>query len=295
MDLLTIITPVYNRAGLISNLYKSLENQTNKDFCWLVVDDGSTDNTFEVVNRLKNNASFKIICIKQENGGKHAALNYGIRNIETALTMIVDSDDTLTNDAVQSIFDVHKKYSNRNDISMYTFLRGYSDGRKIVSIEKNEFVENYINYRIKNHKPGDMAEVFVTKYLKEHTFPVFDNEKFLSEDIVWIEIGKHSDSVYIDKVIYICEYQPSGLSANDKKMKFASPLGSMLRGKQLMSKECGIRANIRGAIIFNCYKIESKSNNIKSIRLSNREKILVGIFKIPGIYFNHKWKKSIGD
>ena len=295
MEILTIITPVYNRSKLILNLYKSLENQTNKEFCWLVVDDGSTDDTFNIVNNLKDIAPFRITCLKKENGGKHTALNYGIRSIETELTMIVDSDDILTSDAVQSVVDINKKYIGRDNISTYTFLKAYGNGEKVVSIEKKEFIENYINYRIKNHRPGDMAEVFKTIYLKKYMFPEFAGEKFLSEDVVWIEIGKHSDSVYIDKVIYICEYQQGGLSDNDKKMKFASPLGSMMRGKQLMSKECGIKENFRGAIIFNCYNIERSSKNIESLKLNSREKVLTGICKIPGRIFNYKWKKSIED
>lgn len=71
--------------------------------------------------------------------------------------------------------------------------------------------------------------------------------------MVWIEIGRESDSIYINKVICICEYLESGLSSSDKKLIFNSPLGSMMRGKMLMIRECGIIENIRGAIIYNCY------------------------------------------
>lgn len=289
MKLLTIITPTYNRAENILNLYKSLESQTNKDFCWLVVDDGSLDDTFNVISNLKGNASFEITCLRKENGGKHTALNYGIKEIKTELTMIVDSDDIITEDAVQNIIDIHNKYSSYKEISSYTFLKGYSDGRVIVPIDKDEFVANYIDYRIKKNRPGDMAEIFKTKFLKKHPFPEFDGEKFISEDVVWIEIGKISNSVYVNKVIYICEYLSGGLTDNDKKMKFASPLGSMMRGKQLMSKECGLKENIRGAIIYNCYKMECP-NQIKIQLETKREKIITFCTKIIGSYFNHKWK-----
>ena len=293
MEPLTIITPTYNRADLIVNLYKSLENQTNKHFCWMIVDDGSADNTFEVVQRLKGNASFEIVYLRKTNGGKHTALNFGIKEIDTELTFIVDSDDTLANDAVQSILDVHERYKPEDRISSYTFLRGADTKSPIVPIERNEFIENYIIYRIKNNRPGDMAEVYKTKFLKQFPFPVFLGEKFISEDVVWIEIGKVSDSVYINKVIYICEYLQGGLTSNDKKMKFSSPIGSMMRGKQLMSKECGLKANIKGAIIYNVYSKEAKMTSVNNeIDLNFREHALCTIIGVLTDIFYRKWHEG---
>ena len=290
---LTIITPTYNRANLLVHLYGSLESQTNKQFCWMIVDDGSTDDTFDIVSRLKGHSSFNIIYLQKTNGGKHTALNFGIKEINTELTFIVDSDDTLTEDAVQSILDVHERYKTQDRISSYTFLKGTDTKTPIIPIEKDEFVENYIVYRIKNNRPGDMAEVYKTKYLKQFPFPEFAGEKFISEDVVWIEISKVSDTVYLNKVIYICEYLPDGLTANDKPMKFASPIGSMMRGKQLMSKECGIKANIKGAIIYNVYLQEAiKINKRNEIKLCLREKLLCILTCTLHRYYYKKWHEG---
>lgn len=291
---LTIITPTYNRADLLVHLYGSLESQTNKQFCWMIVDDGSTDDTFDIVSRLKGNSSFDIIYLQKTNGGKHTALNFGIKEINTELTFIVDSDDTLTEDAVQSILDVHERYKTQDRISSYTFLKGTDNKTPVIPIERDEFIENYIVYRIKNNRPGDMAEVYKTKYLKQFPFPEFAGEKFISEDVVWIEISKVSDAVYLNKVIYICEYLPDGLTANDKPMKFASPLGSMTRGKQLMYRRCGIKENIKGAIIYNVYAREAKKKSIEQkILLTGREKALVCITGCIAPYFYKKWYKGI--
>ena len=288
---LTIITPTYNRADLLVHLYGSLKSQTNKQFCWMIVDDGSTDDTFDIVSRLKGNSSFEIIYLQKTNGGKHTALNFGIKEINTELTLIVDSDDTLTEDAVQIILDVHERYKTQDRISSYTFLKGTDAKTPIIPIERDEFVENYIVYRIKNNRPGDMAEVYKTKYLKQFPFPEFAGEKFISEDVVWIEIGKVSDAVYLNKVIYICKYLPDGLTANDKPMKFASPLGSMLRGKRLMSKECGFRENIRGAIIYSCYKKEVGKDLPHLLVLEDiRDRLLLLLVAPFAIYFNRKWR-----
>ena len=292
METLTILTPTYNREKLLLKLYQSLCRQINKDFCWLVVDDGSSDKTYDLITSLKKNAPFRITYLKKENGGKHTAVNYGVKQIFTPLTMIVDSDDYLTDDAIQSIIDINKKYADYENIGSYTFLRGHSDGRKIVSIEKEEFVENYIRYRIKGHRSGDMAEVFKTYLIKKHPFPEFPNEKFISEDIVWIEIGKEYDSVYIDKVIYICEYLKNGLTWSDKIVKFNSPMGSMMRGKMLMFKECGFIENVKGAIIYNCYNEKSEYKQIVGGGNTLYEILLLYITRPLGSYFRKKWKKK---
>ena len=161
-------------------------------------------------------------------------------------------------------------------------------------MEKDLFVESYIEYRIKGNRPGDMAEVFLTKALKEHPFPEFEGEKFVSEDIVWIQIGLKYKFLFVNKPIYQCEYLEDGLTTNDKKMKFASPKGSMLRGKMLMIPQCGWNVNLKGAIIYNCYSLELKGERPELLKLkSRREKLITYSLFMVGKYFNTKWKKGL--
>lgn len=98
MELVTVITPTYNRKSELKNLYYSLCKQTNYDFRWLIVDDGSRDETEQYIEKIKREPKFKIEYIKKANGGKHTALNTGVKQIKTELTMIVDSDDCLLPD-----------------------------------------------------------------------------------------------------------------------------------------------------------------------------------------------------
>lgn len=287
MNLVTVLTPTYNRAWKLEELYKSLVCQTDKRFEWLIVDDGSDDNTQELIGTFIKEQLIQINYIKKENGGKHTALNDGIQKSETTWTIIVDSDDTLIPSAIEDIIRYGEKYINEKNISGLSFLRAYKNGRPIVPIDKDEFVDNYISYRIKGNKPGDMAEVFKTEILRKYPFPVFSGEKFMSEDVVWIEMGKTYDYVFINKAIYVCEYLENGLTANDKPMKFASPLGSMLRGKQLLNKECGWKNNVKGAIIYNCYRRIYKGKIPTELKVNS---ILVLIMKPIGKIFYAKWK-----
>lgn len=128
MSNITVLTPAYNRGKLLEKLYESLCAQDCKDFEWLIVDDGSTDDTSERVEQMKQTADFPISYHKKENGGKHTALNYAYQFIKAPLTFIVDSDDSLTVDAISCVNEIYKKYKNESDLCGFSFLRGKPDG-----------------------------------------------------------------------------------------------------------------------------------------------------------------------
>lgn len=293
MKLVTVLTPTYNRQKNLNNLFKSLQNQSSFNFVWVVVDDGSQDDTEVLVKDFFQKAKFHVTYLKKENGGKHTALNVGINKIETSLTIIVDSDDILLPNAIEVIEHYYKKYEEEKNLGVLSFLRCKSNGTAIIKAPQDEFIGSYVQTRIRGNLPGDMAEVFFTNVLKQFPFPEFENEKFLSEDIVWIQIGEKYKTIFINKPIYQCEYLEGGLTANDKPMKFSSPLGSMMRGKMLMRKKCGLRANVKGAIIYNCYRKACISEIPDIIEKKDiREKILVFLTYPLGIIFFKKWTKS---
>lgn len=291
MPTVTVITPTYNRENTLWKLYTSLIHQSCQDFEWLVIDDGSTDNTGQIIEEMIKQNNIPIKYIYKQNGGKHSALNKGIPLIKSKMTIIVDSDDQLLPVAIETIIKFGEKYYRNKSISALSFLRIFSNGKPVRSLEQSEYEESYIEYLIKQKHPGDMAEVFFTHVLKEFPFPEFTGERFLSEDVVWIEMGKRYKYIFVNKPIYQCEYLSDGLTANDKPLKFASPLGSMLRGKKLMSLECGLKANIKGAIIYNCYKINTAENIPEVLKLTGREKILTFFTRPLGRMYNIKWRK----
>lgn len=291
MPLITIITPTYNRRNLLDQLFDSLLKQTNYGFEWLIVDDGSDDGTDLIVEKYKKQDAFIVQYIKKQNGGKHTALNVGIKLINTELTMIVDSDDQLLPDAIAVIYQYYAKYHCR-DIGCYSFLKGDVTGIPLIKLPKDEYIDSYIKCRIRENRLGDMAEVFVTEVLKKFPFPEYEGEKFLSEDINWIKIGKEYKFLFVNKIIYRCNYLENGLSANDKLLKFNSPVGSMMRGKMLMSKECGFKTNIKGAIIYNCYSLGCNKKDCKVVKIDSLfSRVLVFITKPLGLYFYKKWRK----
>ena len=292
MALVTVITPTYNRANCLDTLFQSLQNQTCTDFVWLIVDDGSEDDTKNKAAGFIERASFQVNYVHKENGGKHSALNVGIRTSTTELIFIVDSDDEVMADGIETIVKFYHKYKDVPRIGMLSFLRKSRKHGVVLEMPVEELIGSYVQQRIIENRPGDMAEVFWTKALQQFPFPEFAGEKFLSEDVVWIPLGISYAAVYINRPIYEFDYLEDGLTSNDKKHKFASPLGSMMRGKMLMLPECGIKANFRGAIIYSCYRREVSMNIPKILKLTVRERILTAVVNPLGRFFNKKWRKE---
>lgn len=226
---ITIFTPTYNRKDLIERLYQSLLQQTQKNFEWLVVDDGSTDNTEKYFSDLlAKQQPFPIRYIKQENGGKHRAINNGVRNATGELFFIVDSDDYLTENAIDQINQWVATLDNSHKWAGISGLKGFSKDSVVGQYSETSYVDAKNNERRKYNLLGDKAEVYFTDVLKQHPFPEIPGENFISEEIVWNAIAR--DGYYLrwfNDIIYICNYLEGGLSKDNTKDK-NNPQGRLL-------------------------------------------------------------------
>lgn len=213
---ITVFTPTYNRGYIIMKLYDSLKHQSFKDFEWIVIDDGSNDNTSEIFKNISNDKQeFEITYIKVKNGGKHRAINKGLELAQGELFFIVDSDDYLANDALEKIVNWEKTIKNKNEIVGLAGLRCYEDKSIIGSTFKGEYVDCTMLERNKYNISGDKAEVLYTNIFRKFLFPEIKNENFLSEAVVWNRISKENLKIrYINEKIYICEYLGDGLTNN---------------------------------------------------------------------------------
>ncbi len=252
---LTVLTPTHNRAHRLPELYASLVRQADPRVRWLVVDDGSTDDTAAVVAAWIAEGTIPIHYVHKPNGGKHTALNAGIALIETRLTMIVDSDDHLTDDAVASIAALDARYAGRPELGGYAFTRVTPDGGALLAgpLPAPELVASYIDVRVNGDLDGDMAEVFRTEHLRTVPFPEFDGERFLAEDVVWIRMAFDRDLVFLDHPVYVCEYLPGGLTRTGRSLAVRAPRGAMARAQLLMDERIAVRWRLRGAALWVAY------------------------------------------
>ena len=291
--MITVLTPTFNREGVLRSLWDSLQKQTVKDFEWLVVDDGSTDGTKNLITQLQEKSDFPIRYIYKSNGGKHTALNVGIQTICSELTFIVDSDDCVTDDAVESILKIHKKYRSQNNICGYAFLRAFPDGKvNGKKFDVDEKIGSYIDVRVNGDDTGaDKAEVFKTHCLKEFPFPEYPNEKFLGEDLVWVRMARKYEMVHINKAIYVGNYLEDGLTNNRRKHNIASPIGCMHRAEEFMESDLKTRYRIKGGLQYIVYGRFAGVKVVNLIRKS-RHKVLATVCTPGGLFLHSRWSKA---
>lgn len=291
--MITVLTPTFNRGGELQSLWDSLQKQTVKEFEWLVVDDGSIDGTKNLITKLQEKSDFPIRYIYKSNGGKHTALNVGIQTICSELTFIVDSDDCVTDDAVESILKIHKKYRSQNNICGYAFLRAFPDGKvNGKKFDVNEKIGSYIDVRVNGDDTGaDKAEVFKTHCLKEFPFPEYPNEKFLGEDLVWVRMARKYEMVHINKAIYVGNYLEDGLTNNRRKHNIASPIGCMHRAEEFMESDLKTRYRIKGGLQYIVYGRFAGVKIVDLIRKS-RHKVLATVCTPGGLFLHSRWSKA---
>lgn len=289
--LITILTPVYNRRKQMKNLYDSLCNQDVQNFVWLVIDDGSTDDLYDEILKMKEEAPFEITYQYKENGGKHTALNMAFELLETELTFIVDSDDTLKKYATEMIECEWNKVRDK-DLSGIAFHRGYSNGKIDGDPFPEDGIYNDIDVRTRYRVGGDKAEVWRSDLLKQYKFPVFPGEKYMGEKYVWQKIALNYDMMYINKIIYIFEYLDGGLTKTGRILKIQSPLGGMECSKIAFNERYPLREKIKNALLFVCYGKFAGKSFLRIVKESEATKLIIANY-IGGylifLYWKHKY------
>lgn len=214
--LITVFTPSYNRAYALPRLFESLRAQTFTDFEWIIVNDGSSDNTEELVSGFMANASsFPIRYIKTENGGKHRAINKGVQQARGELFFTLDSDDYLLEDSLRYIADEFIKMDSdvKSKICALFGLKIYPDGRIIGKTFEGERLLTSSIDSLRHNIRGDKGEVFLTKILQKYPYPEIEGEKFATECIIWDRMAHDGyKTMYFNKPLSVCQYLEDGLT-----------------------------------------------------------------------------------
>lgn len=229
MKKLTIFTPTYNRAYCLPELYESLLVQNKEDFVWMVVDDGSTDETKKIIDKWICDGKINIIYIYQQNSGKMSAHNRAVKECNTELFMCLDSDDKLTDGAVHKIVNYWNQHGNDCDN-----LCGIIAPKLIIDKKNDTLSTPYIPHSLiyttgrglyQNGYKGETAMVFKTEILKNFPFPLQENEKFISEISAYDQIDGNYVMVTLDEPLMICKYREDGYSKNIMKVNINNPKG----------------------------------------------------------------------
>lgn len=226
MSFLTVFTPLYNRVYSLPRTYESMCKQKCKDFIWMIIDDGSTDNAHSLIEEwMKKENGFKIEYIYKKNGGMHTAHNEAYRHITTELNVCIDSDDALADDAVQKIYDKWQSIKDKNYagiIALDADFHGKIIGKGFPEGLKSTTVMGYYN----NGGYGDKKLVYRTDVINSYPeYPVFDNEKYVSLAYKYRLIDQEYEMAVLDDVLCNVEYQEDGSTNNMLRQYRNNPQG----------------------------------------------------------------------
>ena len=262
--MITVFTPSYNRKDTLKMLYESLLKQGDVEFEWLIVDDGSTDNTKEYVNFLVAENKININYIYKGNGGKQSAYNLGLSKAQGDIFLCVDSDDILADDALEIIEEDFSKLKG-DDIAGIMYVQGYiSDKDKIIGTKfpSDDLKDTYYNIYHKLYVSGDKLIVFKTDIAKRYVFPLIKGEKFIPEALIYNRISLKYKFICKNKIMAYKDYLGDGYSANYFNLVKRNPKGNALYYLELYNLEPTFY-NVYGYLLFSFFAKEKFSNIIK--------------------------------
>lgn len=236
--MITVLTATYNRAGTLPRLFESLCAQTCMEFEWLVIDDGSVDDTQELLKDFSKGAPFEVKVVRQLNGGKHVALNTGAAQARRPWVFIVDSDDALVDTAIEKIFNSINSADDLKTAGM-CYRKAYFNMQLVgLDVSEGEY-PRLMSPTFAGHVfKGDLAYVFRTSLLSKYKFPVFAGEKFVPELYIWNKIGDEGGIVFFgNEVIYLCDYLEDGYSKNFSLNLKRNPKGFYIFYKSQIGRE----------------------------------------------------------
>lgn len=269
--MVTVFTPTYNRGNLLPKLFHSLCDQSCDNFEWIIVDDGSSDNTAEYINKISRSAKFPIRYIHQENRGKHTAINRGVAQANGELFIIIDSDDLLLPDAIENIVDIYNNAPDKPNIGGICGVM-QTPGSEIVGGQKpyTSLVSNSIEIRYKYNITGDLAEVFRTSVLRKFPFPEYEGEKFCPEALIWNRIARKHKLYFINTPLCIREYLPGGLTSKITRIRRKSPMAAMTYYSELYHYDIPVGQRIKAAINFWRFAPAKYYSKVKGFGMLNR-------------------------
>lgn len=200
----TVFTPTYNRESLIHRVFESLKAQDFTDFEWLIVDDGSTDNTGLLIEKYKGEVDFSIRYTKKTNGGKVSAINYALDLAKGFFFLVLDSDDWCDNDALSVLWGTWSELNSaeKQRYSGVSCLKRYADGEIVGQdySKMNYHGDNYItrfNKRIK----GDKWELIRTDLYRLNKYKLLNGEKYMAPEYSWVKIGVNYKTIFLNRAL----------------------------------------------------------------------------------------------
>lgn len=259
---LTIFTPTFNRAHLLPRLFESIKSQVHQGdpVEWLVIDDGSTDGTVDVLEGFACERKDIVRSVHVENGGKHRAINLAAHIAHGNWVMIVDSDDRLVAGAVRQVLNTICLIESETQVGV---LRALSVFPELASERSFELAENPCRHAswITNQRPFDSVDVVRRSALLLNPFPEFSGEDFMAESWLWHKLDRTHLTYFVNSRWLECFYQHDGLSANSNQIRALSPRGAMAVYAAMLDSRLPFRWRLRSSINWWRYHFHASYQN----------------------------------
>jgi len=279
---ITVFTAVYNRAHTLDRLYQSLKRQTFRDFEWVVVDDGSIDNTEQLINSyISSKDFFSITYYKQKHGGKHRAINNGLDLAKGELFFLVDSDDYITDNALERIIFWEDKIHNKKEYAGLCGLSGYDIKEYIGATFNGEFLDITLIEQYKKGISGDHANILYTDLFKKYKYPEFEGEWHIAPGVPFVRMAKDGYKLrYFNEIIYIAEYLEDGLTKMGDKKILENFKGYTLRTKEWLDINIPLKRKIE---IIGKYTYLGKKMKLKYSEISKKINVNIVVVYCLGL------------
>lgn len=258
-QLITVFTPTFNRAYMLHKCYESLLRQTNKNFIWLIIDDGSTDNTRELVESWIEQNQINIQYCYQENQGMHGAHNKAYELIRTELNVCIDSDDYMTDDAIEKIihfWEEHRSKKYAGIIALDATVKQEIIGKKLPEDKKSTTLSGYYA----RGGAGDKKLIYRTEVIKKYPpYPIFEGEKYVGLNYKYIMIDQDYEMLIMNEIVCIVEYMPDGSSMNMINQYRKNPKGFAELRKVYMQYAPNFKTRFKDAIHYVSSSILAKN------------------------------------
>lgn len=266
--LITICTPTFNRSSYLFRIHRCLEEQTFRDFEWLIVDDGSTDETSMVFEEIRGICTYELKYLRKDNGGKHTAINIGLQHAKGELFFIVDSDDSLPCHALEIINSEYEKVKRDASIGGVAGLDMDLGSKEIIGggLHQPYIQCNAIDIRHKYGIKGDLKEVFRTDVLRKFPFPIIEGERFCPEQLVWFRIAQKYQLHYFNQVIYHVEYLDEGITKGIIKARMKSPIASMMTYQEMTLYDIPLLQKMKAATNYWRFRLCTPKKDVPKIK-----------------------------
>lgn len=294
----TVITATYNRSNLLGRVYESLLAQQTAAIEWIVVDDGGSDATPEMVAALEAEAPFHIRYVRQENSGKPRAVNHGLDLATGDLVCVLDDDDYFLPAVFEQVDRDYAEIADNDRIAALSYLTVDPRGRTwgVPFPEERKF-SNHFAYRINRKTWGDKCEFTKLAALNARNLRYFEEAArggIGGDSIFFLNLAEHYDTLYVNKPVLVKDYQPDGISVNWRQRALKSPLHTAGYYKAHLNVRLALRIRLRYMIAYKAILFYAgKPLGFSEVEpLSNR--LLLSLAWLPGLLLGARWKRYKG-